>query len=89
MAKLKKAAAIKYNVSTENAPKVIAKGKGYVAEAILKRGADSDIPVYQDERLVEQLERLELGTEIPPYLYDLVAQVLVFIAKMDQKKSFK
>lgn len=86
MAKLKKAAAIKYNSETENAPKVIAKGKGYVAEAILKRGEAYDIPVYQDERLVEQLERLELGAEIPPYLYDLVAQVLVFIARMDQRK---
>lgn len=86
MAKVKKAAAIKYNSTTENAPKVIAKGKGYVAEAILKRGEESEIPVYQDERLVEQLERLELGAEIPPYLYDLVAQVLVFIARMDQKR---
>ena len=86
MAKVKKAAAIKYNSATESAPKVIAKGKGYVAEAILKRGEASEIPVYQDERLVEQLERLELGAEIPPYLYDLVAQVLVFIARMDQKR---
>lgn len=84
--KTKKAAALKYNSATENAPKVIAKGKGYVADAILKRGEEANIPVYQDARLVDQLERLELGTEIPPYLYDLVAQVLVFIAKMDQKK---
>ncbi len=86
MAQTKKAAAIKYNYETEDAPKIIAKGKGYVADAILKRGEEAHIPVYQDARLVEQLERLELGTEIPPYLYDLVAQVLVFIAKMDQKK---
>lgn len=86
MARLKKAAALKYNPDAQDAPKVVAMGKGYVAEAILKRGSESNIPVYEDERLVEQLERLELGAEIPPYLYDLVAQVLVFIAKMDQKK---
>ena len=86
MAQLKKAAAIKYNPASESAPKVVAKGKGYVAEAILKRGKEADIPVYQDAKLVEQLEHLAIGTEIPTYLYDLVAQVLVFIAKMDQKK---
>jgi flagellar biosynthesis protein len=83
---MKKATAIKYNSETENAPKVIAQGKGYVADAILKRAKETNIPIYEDARLVEQLEHLELGTEIPPYLYDLVAQVLVFIAKMDQKK---
>lgn len=86
MAKMKKAAAIKYNSATEDAPKVVAKGKGHVAEAILKRGEEAKVPIYQDARLVEQLERLDIGTEIPPYLYDLVAQVLVFIAKMDRKK---
>jgi flagellar biosynthesis protein len=84
---MKKATAIKYNSETENAPKVIAKGKGYVADAILKRAKDANIPVYEDARLVEQLENLEIGTEIPPYLYDLVAQVLVFIAKMDQQNK--
>lgn len=86
MANTKKAAALKYDSSEQNAPKVVAKGKGYIADAILKRGEENNIPVYKDQKLVDQLERLEVGTEIPAYLYDLVAQVLVFIAKMDQKK---
>ncbi len=86
MAKLKKAAALRYDSSTQTAPKVVAKGKGYVADAIIQRGEEANVPIYKDQKLADQLEHLDIGTEIPTYLYDLVAQVLVFIAKMDQKK---
>lgn len=86
MAKSKKATALKYNSATENAPKVVAKGKGYVADAIIKRGEEANVPIYKDQKLADQLEHLDIGTEIPGYLYDLVAQVLVFIAKMDKKR---
>lgn len=86
MTKLKKATALKYNSATENAPKVIAKGKGYVADAIIKQGEEANVPIYKDQKLSDQLEHLDIGTEIPAYLYDLVAQVLVFIAKMDKKR---
>lgn len=84
MGETKKAAALKYRSNEDQAPRIIAKGKGYVAEAILNKGEESHIPVYKDKKLADQLEHLDIGTEIPPYLYDVVAQVLIFVAKMDQ-----
>lgn len=82
------ATALKYNPSEQVAPKVIAKGVGYVADAILSKGAENDIPVYKDEKLSQQLYNLSVGEEIPEELYELVAEVLIFIAKLDgQRKS--
>ena len=83
MDKMKKAAAIKYEVG-EDAPKVIAKGAGYVADKILEKAKLADIPVYQDEKLVESLTKVELGDNIPPELYEVVAEVLLFVDDLDQ-----
>lgn len=82
------ATALKYNSSEQVAPKVIARGVGYVADAILSKGKENDIPVYKDEKLSQQLYNLSVGEEIPEELYELVAEVLIFIAKLDgQRKS--
>lgn len=86
--KLKKAVVLKYKKDF-NAPKVVAKGKGYVAEKILEKAAVSDIAVYEDKALVEELEKIDLGLNIPPYLYETVAQVLLFISDLDKKEEFK
>lgn len=83
-----KAVAIKYNPN-EPAPKVIAKGHGYVAEKILENASKSDIPVYQDKKLVEELDKVELGVHIPPELYEVVAQVLIFISDLDKLEGYK
>ena len=80
------ATAIKYNQMEETAPKVIAKGKGIVAENILEQAEEHDIPVYEDEKLSRQLYNLEIGQEIPPELYHVIAEVLVFIANLDREK---
>ncbi len=63
----------------ETAPKVVAKGKGIVAENILERAEEHDIPVYEDEKLSRQLYNLEIGQEIPPELYHVIAEVLVLL----------
>ncbi|WP_430882808.1 EscU/YscU/HrcU family type III secretion system export apparatus switch protein [Fusibacter sp. JL216-2] len=81
----KVATALKYNRGVDDVPKLVAKGLGLVAENIVKTGEEHDIPVYKDERLSKQLYNLALGEEIPPELYEIVAEVLVFIAKMDNK----
>ena len=78
-----KAVALQYNTE-EHAPKVVAKGAGVIAEKILGEAKDSDVAVYQDAKLVEELTRMDLGQHIPPELYEVVAQVLVFISELDQ-----
>ncbi|MCL2016529.1 MAG: EscU/YscU/HrcU family type III secretion system export apparatus switch protein [Defluviitaleaceae bacterium] len=78
-----KAVALQYNPD-ELAPKVMAKGVGTIAEKILERAKDAEINVYQDAELVNELTKLDLGEHIPPDLYDVVAQVLIFISELDK-----
>lgn len=84
-AKTKKAAALSYNRDKDIAPKVVAKGKGYVAQAIIEKAEEANVPIYKDAHLAEQLNQLAVGTDIPEHLYDVVAQVLIFIARIDSK----
>ena len=83
-AKRKKAVAIKYDQS-EIAPKVLAKGAGFVAEKIIEKGKSNEIAVHEDSILIEDLTRLDIGEHIPPELYMAVAQILVFINELDRR----
>ncbi len=85
----KYAAALKYDIDSDEAPKLLAKGQGYVAEKIIEVAESEGTSIYKDPRLAKQLQNLELGEQIPADLYEVVAEVLIFIAKMDKgyKKS--
>lgn len=84
--KIKTAVALSYEPD-EDAPKVIAAGKGYIAERILERAKEADIPMHHDDKLAESLSKLEIGAAIPPELYEVVAEILVFVDKMDRIKG--
>lgn len=75
--------ALKYKKEDDNAPKVIAKGMGFTAEKIKEIAKENNIPIYKDEKLSKQLYNLSIGEEIPPELYNVVAEVLSFIARLD------
>lgn len=79
---IKKAVAIEYDI--EHAPKINAKGKGIVAQNILKRAEDTKIPIYKDSELAEELTQLDIGQEIPAELYEIVAEILVFVNDIDK-----
>ena len=64
-----KAVALKYEKETDSAPKVIAKGKGKLAEKIIKIARENDIYIHNDPDLIEVLSHLDLNEEIPPDLY--------------------
>ncbi|NLJ95612.1 MAG: flagellar biosynthesis protein FlhB [Clostridiales bacterium] len=82
----KTAVALSYNPE-ETAPKIIASGKGHLADKIIDKANEVDIPIHQDKALADTLSRLELGSYIPPELYELVAEILVFVDKMDRIKG--
>ena len=71
----------------EEAPKILATGKGEFAERIIDEAKKNDVPFYKDSALAETLSKLKLGDAIPPELYEVVAQILVFVDKMDRLKS--
>jgi flagellar biosynthesis protein len=84
----KKAAALKYRQGEDSAPKVIAKGRGKVADKIMEVARLCHIPIKEDRELVEVLSSLDLYQEIPPELYKAVAGILAFIyaiSKMEEK----
>jgi flagellar biosynthesis protein len=84
--KPKTAVAISYDPGQE-APKVIASGRGYLADRIIERAKEADIPLHKDEKLANTLSKLEIGDTIPPELYEVVAEILVFVDRMDRMKS--
>ena len=84
--KQKKAVALQYDKKANNAPKVTAKGKGEVADNIIKIAKKHNIPIQKDKDLVEMLSKIELDKEIPPNLYKAVAEVFSFIYKHSKSK---
>jgi len=86
MEKTPKAVALKYNQEKNNAPKVIAKGRGEMAEKIIEIAKANRLPLYEDKNLVSILETLEVESEIPPELYRAVAEVLAFIYGLNGKR---
>lgn len=84
--KPKQAIALSYNPD-EDAPKVIASGKGALAERIIEKAKEADVPVHRDDKLADTLSRLEIGEMIPPELYEVVAEILIFVDAMDKIKS--
>ncbi|WP_127580567.1 EscU/YscU/HrcU family type III secretion system export apparatus switch protein [Paenibacillus koleovorans] len=81
---VKKAVALRYTPD-QAAPVVVAKGKGRIAEEIMNRAKEHGVPLQEDASLVEVLSKLDLNQEIPPELYQLVAEVLSFIYRSDQR----
>jgi len=84
-----KAAALKYDPEKDEAPVIAAVGQGAVAENIIKTAREHDVPVVEDSSTAELLAHFSVGDAIPPALYEAVAQVLVFVAEMDNQAGEK
>ncbi len=80
------AVAIAYDPG-DTAPKILATGKGAVAERIIETAKENDVPFYQDDKLAQTLSKLQIGDTIPPELYEVVAEILVFVDDMDKMKG--
>ena len=79
------AVALKYDAATDNAPRMIAKGRGLVAEKIMALAREQGIPMREDPDLVQLLTQIDLAQEIPPTLYKVVAEVLAFVYRLNQR----
>ena len=81
----KKAVALKYDQKVNDAPALLAKGRGLMADQIAAIAKKNGVPIYPDGDLVEALEALDLNIEIPDELYRAVAEVLVFIYDINKE----
>jgi len=79
----KKAVALGYNAQKDEAPKVVAVGKGVIAEQIIKIAESNNIPLHYDADLVEVLSLLEIDSYIPLEVYGIVAEILSYIYKQN------
>ena len=71
---IKKAVALGYNKERDNAPKILASGKGELANNIIQAAKEHNIPIKEDKDLVEILSKIDINQEIPPNLYKAVAE---------------
>lgn len=81
----RRAVALRYDPARDKAPKLVAKGKGLVADQILALARKNYIPVRQDPNLVQVLSKLNLDQEVPPQLYQAVASILAFLYRINRK----
>ena len=71
------AAVIKYDEETGKAPVVVAQGKGQVAQQIIELAKENDIQIQEDSTLVANLLDMDLGDNIPPQLYSVMAEIFI------------
>ncbi len=80
------AVALKYE-RDQGAPRVVAKGRGIIAEQIIGIAKEAGVPLHEDHELVGLLAQVELDAEIPVQLYQAVAEVLAFIYQLQSNRS--
>ena len=85
--KIKKAVALKYDQTKDNAPRVSAKGSGLLAEKIIELARKEGIPISEDPDLVGALIQLDFQEEIPPELYRAVAEILSFAYMLNRRMT--
>lgn len=78
------AVALKYNPEKDYSPIVVAAGHGNVAEKIIGIASDNGVPVYRDDSAASLLSMLDVGQQVPPELYDIVAGIYVEILKISK-----
>lgn len=81
-----KAAALKYEQNFD-APIVTAAGVGQIADKILEKAKESDVPVVYNKELADLLLNVDIGDSIPSELYEAVAHVIAFITDLDKQSS--
>ncbi len=82
-----KAVALAYEQNKHRAPKILAKGEGLIAQKIIEKAKEYDIPLFQSKALVDSLIHLDLDEEIPPELYKAVVEVFIWLYKTEQKSQ--
>ncbi|MFZ5825171.1 MAG: EscU/YscU/HrcU family type III secretion system export apparatus switch protein [Bacillota bacterium] len=83
----KAAVALGYDPASDQAPRIIAAGRGELAEALLARAEQHKVPVLEDHPLANALVRLEIGAYVPPELYAAVAEVLAFLWNLEREQA--
>lgn len=82
---MKKAAALAYNQAIHNAPKVVASGKGAMAQSIISKAQEFGIPLFQNQVLVDSLLKFDVDEEISSELYSALVEVFIWLHQCEKK----
>lgn len=83
------AVALRYNPDNDYSPVVVASGHGHVAEKIISLADENGVPVYRDDSAAALLTMLDVGKNIPPDLYEIVAAIYVEVLKTSNELKEK
>ena len=87
--KPRKAVALSYDEKKSDAPRVLAGGSGLIAETIIEKAQQAGIHIHEDPDLIELLAKVPVGEEVPPELYQTIAEVLAFVYSVNDKFKHK
>ncbi len=83
----KRVVALGYDRSKDEAPKVVATGQGALADKIIQLARENGVPIKEDPVLATALATLDLEQTIPPELYAVVAEVLIYVWRVRERKA--
>jgi flagellar biosynthesis protein len=83
----KSAVALQFEKGKMGAPQITAKGRGLIAEGLIAAAREHNVPIVENALLVEALEPLELGREVPLEMYHVVAEILVAVYRANQESE--
>jgi flagellar biosynthesis protein len=81
----RRAVALRYDAEQDKAPRVVAKGRGHIAEKIIQAARVHDVPMVVDSEMSHLLEALEMDAPIPPEFYLAVAEILAFVYRVNER----
>ncbi|ACD24754.1 flagellar biogenesis protein [Clostridium botulinum] len=84
MTERKKAAALKYELNNTEAPMIAASGMGHIADKIIEKAQENEVPIVYNKELANLLCNVDVGDEIPTELYEAVAHVIAFVTDIDK-----
>ena len=79
------AVALNYDHQPGSAPKVVARGRGEVAQKIIATARRAGVNIVEDADLLEVLGKVPIGQEIPPTLFQAVAEILAFVYQANNR----
>ncbi|RPE70526.1 flagellar biosynthesis protein [Tibeticola sediminis] len=81
------AVALAYEEGADPAPRVVAKGQGYLAEALIARAREAGVYVHRSPQLLQLLMQVDLDSQIPPELYQAVAELLAWLWRLEHEDA--
>ena len=84
---IKSAVSLQYKKGINTAPKVTAKGQGWMAEKIIKMARERNVPIREDRDVINLLSEIDVGREVPESLYKVVAELLAWVYQLNKNYS--